>query len=152
MLKNDPKSGALSCRQLIFCAGVVVCGTAVSVYLLWRIHWLAALVAAVPVWILLADLFVTGRKSVSWYFLDFVRHIISLAGVAVGVRFLWNIYWLLGVIAAWPILFLLMNLVGFLTLPLYGHLTPEGRSARKAGRKLAELKRELDGLKRHSKQ
>jgi len=127
---------------MILCVCVVVCGTAGAVYLSWRIHYVAALVAAVPVWILLADLFVTGRKSASWYFLDFVRHIIAIAGVAVVVRMLWNIYWLLGVIVAWPMLVLLMNLVGFLTLPLYHHLTPEGRNARNAGRKLGELKRD----------
>ena len=136
MLKYDPKSPILSWLRLILCPCIVVCGTAGAVYLLWRIHWLAALATAVPVWILLADLFVTGRKSVSWYLLDFVRHLIALAGVAAGVRFLWNIYWLLCLIAALPILILLMNVVGFLTLPLYHHLTPEGRASARAALEL----------------
>ncbi|MBW8041373.1 MAG: hypothetical protein FVQ85_15425 [Planctomycetes bacterium] len=143
MVEYDPNHPTFSLLLMILCVCVVACGTAGAVYLLWRIHWVASLVAAVPVWILLADLFVTGRKSACWYLLDFVRHIIAIAGVAVGVRMLWNIYWLLGIIAAWPILVLLMNLVGFLTLPLYHHLTPEGRAGIRAGLELRKyLKRE----------
>jgi len=153
MLKYDRKSPTLSLVRGILCFSVVVCGTAAAVYLLWRTHWLAALVAAVPVWILLTDLFVNRRKSVIWYFLDFVRHIIVFAGTGMSVWFIWKIHWILCVVTAVPIFVLLLNLVGFLTLPLYwSDLTPEGRAARKAGRKLDELKGKMDELEPDSKQ
>ena len=142
MLKYDPNTPEPSLCQLIIRGCIVVFGTAGAVYFLWGIYWIAALVVAIPVWILLADLFVFKQKSVSWYVLDFVRYLIVLTGVAWSVCFLWSIYWILGIIAACPIFIILLNLIGFLALPLYRYLTPEGRTAKKA----------LDELKRNSKQ
>lgn len=69
-------------------------------------------------------------------FLDVIRHLIIVVATVVALYFMWKIHWLLATVAALPVYILLLNLVGFLTLPLYGlaayawySLTPDGRIA-----------------------
>jgi hypothetical protein len=66
--------------------------------------------------------------------LDVIRHLIIVTSTVVIVYLIWNIYWFLALVAAIPAYILLLNLFGFLTLPLYGliayawsSLTPEGK-------------------------
>jgi len=70
-------------------------------------------------------------KSAVWLFSDFIRHLLIVAGTIAVLYFLWKIHWLLAPLAALPVYILMVNLVGFITLPLY-ILTPEHAVAAKA--------------------
>lgn len=76
-------------------------------------------------------------KSGTTLLLDIVRHLLILAGTCYVVFLIWQHSLLIAVIAAIPIYIILLNLIGFLTLPLYG-LTPESRLAAKASKALAK--------------
>lgn len=69
-------------------------------------------------------------------FLDAIRHLIIFIATITTLYFIWKIHWLLAIVVALPVYIILLNLVGFLTLPLYGlaiyawySLTPDGRAA-----------------------
>ena len=111
MLIHDQEKPDPSWLRLILCFSTVPCGTAGAAYLLWQIHWVAGVVVIIPMWILLADLVVFRRRSLTWYLLDFLRYILVFAGTAVIIQFLWKIDWRLGAIAAIPIFVLLLNLI-----------------------------------------
>jgi len=68
-------------------------------------------------------------RSSTWRFLDVAREIAIILGTLKIVSLIWGIGWMLAVIAALPIYAVVMNLVGFLTLPLYWYCTPEYRTA-----------------------
>ena len=135
MLEYDRQSPIKSWIQLVLCYLVVFSGTAAAVYLLWKIHWVAGIIIATPVWILLVCVFINGRKSLMWYILDFLRHILIFAGTAVVAWYLWKIDWRIGAISILPVFILLLNIIGFLTLPIYD-ITPEVRTGRKMFKKL----------------
>lgn len=70
------------------------------------------------------------EKSGTTICLDIVRNLLAL-GAAGGVVFLiWKWNWIVALVAAIPLYIVMVNLAGFLTLPLYG-LTPENRLGRR---------------------
>ena len=75
------------------------------------------------------------EKSGTTIFFDIIRHLLILSGTCYVVFLVWQRNWLVAVIAAIPIYLILLNLIGFLTLPLYV-LTPESRLAAKASKAL----------------
>jgi len=141
MLKYDQQAPAKSWLQLVLCLLIICSGTAVAVYLLWEIHWVAGVVVAVPVWILLVCVFINRQKSITWYLLDFLRYILTFGGTAVIAWYLWKIDWRIGAISILPVFILLLNIIGFLTLRLYD-ITPEASVARNAGELLDQFNHE----------
>ena len=72
--------------------------------------------------------------------LDFFRWGWILGATGATVKWLSGFHWVLGVILALPVFIIMMNLIGFLTLPLYVYVsTPEAIAARKM---LEELENE----------
>ncbi len=67
-----------------------------------------------------------SEKSGTTIVLDIVRHLIVLGVTGGVVFFIWRWNWIVGLLAAIPLYIVILNLVGFLTLPLYG-VTPETR-------------------------
>lgn len=116
-----------------------------AAYALWKVHWLAGVIGAVPIWILLTDLLVNKRDSLLWYLADFVRHLIIFGASALSIWLLWRIDWRLGAIAGLPLFVLWLNLIGFLMSPVYG-LTREAERERTGLQFLDSLaKRAQDG-------
>lgn len=142
MLKYDQQAPAKSWLELVLCFLIICSGTAGAVYLLWKIHWVAGVVVVVPVWILLVDVIVNRKKSITWYLLDFLRFIMTFGGTAVIAWYLWKIDWRIGVIFILPGFILLLNIIGFLTLRVYD-ITPEASAARKVRESLDRLNHEL---------
>ncbi len=70
-------------------------------------------------------------------FLDIIRWLLIIFATSVTVKWLWGIHWLLGLLLAVPVFVVVMNVIGFATLPLYG-FTQEVSEAR---RRLKELER-----------
>lgn len=135
MLEYNQQAPAKSWMKMALCLLIICSGTSASVYLLWEIYWLAGVVVALPVWILLVCVFMNRQKSITWYLLDFLRHILTFAGTAVVAWYLWKITWIIGAISILPVFILLLNIIGFLTLRVYD-ITPEARAARKAFKEL----------------
>lgn len=68
-------------------------------------------------------------------FLDVIRHVIIITATIMTIYFLWKIHWLLAIVVVFSTYILLVNVFGFLTLPLYAlipygwsSLTPEGKA------------------------
>jgi hypothetical protein len=142
MLEYDEQAPAKSWLQLVLGSLIICSGTAGAVYLLWKIYWVAGVVIAVPVWILLADLFVFRRRSITWYLLDFLRFILTFTGTAVIGWYLWKINWIIGPISILPVFILLLNIIGFLTLPVY-FIAPESRAAKRPFKELDQFHHKL---------
>lgn len=70
------------------------------------------------------------QKSGMTIFFDIVRHILILAGTSYVLFLIWNHSWIFALFAAIPVYVIMLNLFGFLTLPLY-LLTPENRAKSK---------------------
>jgi len=79
---------------------------------------------------------------VSKRFCDILRWSLIIAATAFGVKWLWAFHWLLGLTLSVPAFILFMNVVGFLTLPLYA-ITIEGWEAQKDLAKLCEKQHEF---------
>jgi hypothetical protein len=75
------------------------------------------------------------RKSATALFLDLLRNALIIAATGYVTFKLWNWHWIIAVIAVIPVYVVMLNLFGFLTLPLY-LLTPETRRAREMERAL----------------
>jgi hypothetical protein len=131
MPKHDQRAPDLSRLEPVLCVLAVGMGAAAAAYLYWKVHWIAVAVIAVYLWILLVDVCVTGRQSVTWYLLDFLHHLLSFTGTAIITSYLWSIDWRVGTIAMLPVFILLLVATIFLVLRLYG-MTPEGRAAQRA--------------------
>ncbi len=71
------------------------------------------------------------QKSGTTICLDLVRHFLILSGTCYLLFLIWKRSSVLALIAALPAYVILLNLVGFLTLPLY-LMTPENRLKAKA--------------------
>ena len=69
-----------------------------------------------------------GARSSACRFLDLLRHIIVLPGTLIVLCSLWRSSPGLAAIAALPVYIVLLNVVGFLILPLY-YFTPERKTA-----------------------
>lgn len=69
--------------------------------------------------------------------LDLVRYALILLGTAYLTYWLWQWHWIAGLVGCIPIFVIFVNVVGFLTLPLYA-LTPEA----------SEIRREEEELKK----
>jgi hypothetical protein len=70
-------------------------------------------------------------------FLDAVRHILILGAWGYATLLLWQWHWIAALLACVPVYVVMLNLFGFLTLPLY-MLTPEVRQAREMQRALLQ--------------
>lgn len=70
------------------------------------------------------------KKSWPTIILDFARNILAILGTIYIVFLIWNYSWIIALIAAIPVYILNLNLVGFMTLPLY-KLTPEAKMVTK---------------------
>lgn len=66
------------------------------------------------------------QKSGTTIFLDILRNLLILAAACYLVVLIWKWNWIVALIAAIPVYVIMLNLVGFLTLPLYS-FTPENR-------------------------
>lgn len=71
-------------------------------------------------------------------FLDFLRWAWILGATGAIVKWLWGVHWALGLFLALPAFVILMNIIGFLTLPLYFY-TPEARLDRKTLKDFDEI-------------
>jgi hypothetical protein len=138
MLQYELKPQEMSILKLVLCFLIIISGTIGAVYFLWKIYWIAGVVVVVPVWVLLADLFVFRRRSIIWYLLDFFRYFLIFSGTAVIAWYLWKINWIIAVISILPIYLLLLNIIGFLTLPFY-FIAPEWKDARKSLKKIKQF-------------
>jgi hypothetical protein len=138
MHEPEPQAHDLSPLELVLCMLAVVGGVAAAAYLYWTVHWIAAVVITVYLWILLADVCVTGQQSIIWYLLDFLHHVLSFAGTALVASYLWRLDWRLGTAALVPVFAVLMLTTNFLIVRLYA-LTPSGRAEHEARRHHPEL-------------
>ena len=68
-------------------------------------------------------------------FLDVARTVLTVAATAYITLRIWQWHWLAAVVAGHPVYVVMVNLFGFLTLPLYA-LTPEIRRAREQEKEL----------------
>ncbi len=66
------------------------------------------------------------EKSGTTIFLDILRNVLILIATGYAVFLIWKWNWIIALIAAIPIYVVMLNLFGFLTLPLYA-FTPENR-------------------------
>jgi hypothetical protein len=137
MPRHDQRAPDPSWLQLVLRVLAVGGGVAAAAYLYWTVHWIAAVVITVYLWILLVDVCMTGQQSVTWYLLDFMHHLLSFAGTALIASYLWRLDWRIGMIAILPAFVLLLMVTNFLILRLYG-LTSEGRTARDARSQMEE--------------
>jgi hypothetical protein len=71
------------------------------------------------------------EKSKKPVFLDILRNMLILIATGYAVFLTWNWNWIIALIAAIPIYIVMLNLFGFLMLPLYA-FTPENRLKAKA--------------------
>lgn len=69
--------------------------------------------------------------------LDIIRVSLVFIGTIIIVPWLWDVHWALGGVLALPVFVILLNVIGFLTLPFYG-LTSEHQRDRKALKKFEE--------------
>jgi len=58
--------------------------------------------------------------------LDIFRHLLIIAGTGYAVFLIWKWNWIIALISAIPVYIVMLNLFGFITLPLYA-FTPENR-------------------------
>ncbi len=137
MQERDPRAPSPSWMQLVLCVSAVGGGAAAAAYLFWTVHWIAAVVIAVYLWILLTDVCVTGQQPFTWYLLDFLHHLLSFTGTAIITRYLWRFDWRIGTMAVVPIFILLLAITGFVILHLYP-LTPAGRVAQDAQKQMEQ--------------
>jgi hypothetical protein len=72
------------------------------------------------------------EKSGTTIFLDILRNLLILAATAYAVFLIWKWNCIVALITAIPVYVVMLNLFGFLTLPLYA-FTPENRLMRRAG-------------------
>lgn len=64
------------------------------------------------------------EKSGTTKFLDISRNLLILGATGYTVFLIWKWFWIVALIAAIPVYIIMLNLFGFLTLPLYA-ITPE---------------------------
>jgi len=69
--------------------------------------------------------------------LDVVRNVLILAATSYATFLIWQWHWIAALVACVPVYVVMLNLFGFLTLPLY-LLTPEVRQAREMPRALLQ--------------
>ena len=75
------------------------------------------------------------EKSGMTILLDVIRNVLIFIATGFLVYLIWKWHWIAAVLATIPVYIVMMNLVGFLTLPLY-MLTPENKLKAKAFRAL----------------
>ena len=69
------------------------------------------------------------HKSEVTCFWDLIRYLLIITSTIIITYFLWTkVHWLLAVVFVIPVYIVMLNLFGFLTLPLY-YFTPERRTA-----------------------
>jgi len=65
--------------------------------------------------------------------LDVFRHLLVIVGTCYAVFLIWKLNWIIAMISAIPVYIIMLNLFGFISLPLYA-FTPENRLKAKAFR------------------
>ena len=68
--------------------------------------------------------------------LDVLRYLLIAVSTLYATFLIWQWHWIAAVLALFPVYVILLNLFGFLLLPLYG-FTPEVRSTRKQAKALS---------------
>lgn len=71
------------------------------------------------------------RRSGVTFLLDLVRYALILFGTWYALLLLSSFSWIVALVAAIPVFVVMLNVCGFLTLPLYA-LTPEVKAKRAA--------------------
>ena len=66
------------------------------------------------------------EKSFSTVLIDIARHLLIVAGTGYSVFLIWRWNWIVSLLATIPVYIIMLNLFGFLTLPLYYFFTPPG--------------------------
>ncbi len=135
--KQHPDVPHMSRLELWLCMLAACGGVAAAAYLYWTVHWIAAVVITVYLWILITEVCVTGRESVTWYLLDFLHHLLSFAGTAMITSSLCRIDWRIGTMAILPVLILLLAVTHGSILSVYG-LVRAARAAEDAQRRRCE--------------
>jgi len=143
MLEFNRQSPSKSWVELILSLILIVLGTGISVFFLFKIHWIFGIIIAIPMWTLLSDIFIRRVNSIVWYLFDFIRYTLSTGGTAFIASFLWRINWIIGALSIVPIFILLFIITGFLTRPLY-FFSPESFNARKALKEFDNLQHDLE--------
>ena len=69
--------------------------------------------------------------------LDVIRNLLILAATVYATFLIWQWHWIAALVACIPVYIVMLNLFGFLTLPLY-LLTPEVRRAKEMERALLQ--------------
>lgn len=73
------------------------------------------------------------EKSPVTIILDVVRHLIVVATSLYCITVVWEWNWIIALLSAIPIYFVVLNVIGIVTFPLY-LFTPEKRMLSKAGK------------------
>lgn len=73
------------------------------------------------------------NKSTTTIILDIIRNLITLILTLLILKRLLNWHWIASVIGAIPIYIVVLNIIGFATLPLY-FFTPENKLLRKTSK------------------
>lgn len=73
----------------------------------------------------------THEKSGATILLDILRNLLIIAATGYVILLIWQWHWIVALIAIIPVYIIMLNLLGFITLPLYT-LTPENRLNKKA--------------------
>lgn len=82
-----------------------------------------------------------GSKSALKTILDLLRNVLILGATGYAEVKIWQWNWIVAILAALPVYIIMLNLFGFLTLPLY-LITPEARRVRETHR---DVMKELSG-------
>lgn len=70
---------------------------------------------------------------------DILRFVLIIVSTIFSIKWLWNVHWLIGLILAFPIYVIFLNLFGFLTLPLYDYTFEAKRRRQMAEEFMANL-------------
>ena len=84
----------------------------------------------------------TGKKL-----LDICRNLLILVATGYTVSLIWNWSWIFALLAVIPVYIIMLNIIGFLTIPLYA-ITPENRRMAKVWKDFQSG--DVDSLRRWS--
>ena len=107
---------------------------ALVTYVLWGVWWGWAVLWVVPGFVLVQDIVGFAMLPRLITLLDVIREALILGIWAFVAYVLWGIWWVWAVLWVVPGYILVMNIVGFATLPLYaliGYASPEAKRFRR---------------------
>ena len=85
------------------------------------------------------ELAVNGSKTAATALLDLLRWMLIVAATGYATFAIWRWNWIAAVVGLIPVYIIMLNVFGFLTLPLY-LLTPETKRAREMQKAIFERK------------